>query len=335
MRRLPGIFSGENRQSVALPDSAEAPSVSFPGKKRKNLWILLSGIAAIVCVVLLNFLFDSIFLPGVLVRASSLSEDGGIRNEMLSSYGNRIFLTVRCKGSEPFSVSAGSESGTVGEFLNELGISYDEDDLLNVPADTALSDGMEIVVDEVSVRTLTKEEEIPFETVYREVDFIPRGTSAVVSSGIAGVVNRTYSVRLVNGNVESSELISESVVSNPVAAIAQIGVGGVYTAADGKTYSYSHYIDVTATAYGQNDGASGEWTYTGKRATWGVIAVDPNVIPLHTKVYVVGDYGDYGVNYAEDIGGGIKGKRIDICMDCSLEEMLQFGVRQMRVYFLD
>ena len=59
------------------------------------------------------------------------------------------------------------------------------------------------------------------------------------------------------------------------------------------------------------------------------------VIKLGTKVYVTGSYKDLGVCYAEDTGGKIKGNRIDVFLDGTLEELLQFGRRSMRVYILE
>jgi 3D (Asp-Asp-Asp) domain-containing protein len=47
------------------------------------------------------------------------------------------------------------------------------------------------------------------------------------------------------------------------------------------------------------------------RAGYGVVAVDPSVIPLRTKVYIPG----YGVAIAGDTGGAIKGNIIDLGFD--------------------
>ena len=61
-----------------------------------------------------------------------------------------------------------------------------------------------------------------------------------------------------------------------------------------------------------------------------MIAVDPNFIPLGTRVYIPG----YGEAVAEDIGGDIKDNRIDIAFD-TYEEALAFGRRDLELYILD
>ena len=74
------------------------------------------------------------------------------------------------------------------------------------------------------------------------------------------------------------------------------------------------------------------YTWTGYRTatgTWpsrGTVAVDPEVIPLGTKLYVEG----YGPAVAADTGGDIKGQRVDLYMD-SYEEAIQFGRREVLV----
>lgn len=97
---------------------------------------------------------------------------------------------------------------------------------------------------------------------------------------------------------------------------------------EGKT------ITVEATAYtAKCDGCSGI-TYTGvdlnSNPNAKVIAVDPNVIPLGTEVYVEG----YGHAVAEDIGGAIKGNRIDIHVPTK-DEAYSWGRRTVEVTILD
>ncbi|WP_217586333.1 LysM peptidoglycan-binding and 3D domain-containing protein [Lentibacillus saliphilus] len=93
-------------------------------------------------------------------------------------------------------------------------------------------------------------------------------------------------------------------------------------------------IAVTATAYtAECTGCSGI-TYTGvdlnKNRHAKVIAVDPNLIPLGSKVYVEG----YGYATAEDIGGAIKGNRIDIHVPTKTEAF-NWGVREVNVTIIE
>ena len=72
------------------------------------------------------------------------------------------------------------------------------------------------------------------------------------------------------------------------------------------------------------------------KARRGVIAVDPNVIPLGTRLYVEAADGSwtYGYCVAGDTGGAIKGNKIDLFFDTAAE-VKKFGVRNARVYILE
>lgn len=66
-------------------------------------------------------------------------------------------------------------------------------------------------------------------------------------------------------------------------------------------------------------------TATGMPVGWGVVAVDPSVIPLGTRLYVPG----YGKGVAADVGGGIKGRIIDLWMPYS--SCMQWGRRTVTI----
>ena len=74
------------------------------------------------------------------------------------------------------------------------------------------------------------------------------------------------------------------------------------------------------------------YTWTGQQTasgTWpavGTVAVDPQVIPLGTKLYIEG----YGPAVALDTGGDIQGQIIDLYMD-SYQECIEWGRRQVEV----
>ena len=85
-------------------------------------------------------------------------------------------------------------------------------------------------------------------------------------------------------------------------------------------------VRVKATAYA-GDGI----TSTGIRPRWGVIAVDPSVIPYGSRVYIPAFK---KIFIAEDCGGGIKGKRIDIFMN-SEREARNWGNRTIDIYIIE
>ncbi|MCY8506344.1 LysM peptidoglycan-binding domain-containing protein [Bacillus atrophaeus] len=93
-------------------------------------------------------------------------------------------------------------------------------------------------------------------------------------------------------------------------------------------------LTVTATAYSANDGGISGVTATGvdlnKNPNAKVIAVDPKVIPLGSKVYVEG----YGEATAADTGGAIKGNKIDVFVP-KTSDAHNWGVRTVKVKVLN
>jgi len=87
-------------------------------------------------------------------------------------------------------------------------------------------------------------------------------------------------------------------------------------------------VRVTATAYspGCRIQRTGWRTATGRNARLPGVAVDPKVIPLGSRVYIPG----YGWRLADDTGGAIKGRRIDLRLP-SRGECLRFGRQKMTV----
>jgi len=134
-------------------------------------------------------------------------------------------------------------------------------------------------------------------------------------------------------NLEKNELLLEKVkhekasVSGILAAIreriARIQPEGVTLTGEWSMVATSYYAG--------GGGINGNGiTATGLRARKGLVAVDPKVIRLGTKLYIEG----YGVAIAADTGGWIKGNRIDLCFD-TLEECYRFGRRKIYVYLAE
>ena len=92
----------------------------------------------------------------------------------------------------------------------------------------------------------------------------------------------------------------------------------------------SRVLFVSATAYSAQDPGNSTHTAAGTLVRHGVIAVDPNVIPMGTRVFIPG----YGEAVAEDTGGSIKGNHIDIAFDTH-KEALTFGRKNLEVYIME
>lgn len=99
---------------------------------------------------------------------------------------------------------------------------------------------------------------------------------------------------------------------------------------DGNPSRYSRSLNMSASAYSAYDTGNSNHTYGGNLVRKGLAAVDPNVIPLGTRLFIPG----YGYAIADDIGSAIKGNKIDLAFD-SHGEAIQFGRQKVIVYILD
>jgi 3D (Asp-Asp-Asp) domain-containing protein len=108
---------------------------------------------------------------------------------------------------------------------------------------------------------------------------------------------------------------------------------------DGRTFSIVKRIQMLASTYTTGEPGVGTVTYTGTRARVGEVAVDPRFLPLGTWMFVTGyhtpDLPPQGIlEHAEDIGGAIKGDRLDIYLKASFHDLAEFGGQWVTVYIL-
>lgn len=153
----------------------------------------------------------------------------------------------------------------------------------------------------------------------------------VLTAGVPGEKVVTYSLTLHNGVEVEREKVGEEVTLQPVQEVVCLGAGGELTVG-GKTYNYSQVIDMRATAY-TTENRSWKRTASGTVARVGAVAVDTDVIPLGSKLYITSADGSwsYGIAVAEDTG--VRGNTVDIFLD-TYRECIYFGVRDARVYVL-
>lgn len=234
---------------------------------------------------------------------------------------------------------------TVGEMLGESSIKLGTlDRLEGATLEDKIIENMSISIVRVDENVVSEEEAIPYEVLRQANKSLDKGTERVAQHGQEGILEKKYKVVTENGAEVSRELISEAAIKNPVTMIMEYGTILNYRTARGDTVRYSKVLDMKATAYTASYKDTGKHpghplfgiTATGARVKKGIIAVDPKVIPLGTRVYVefVGKTPDYGYAVAADVGGAIKGNKIDLYYD-SQDYVDSFGVKKVRVYILN
>ena len=243
-------------------------------------------------------------------------------------------------------VQAVTYGETVGELLDRLGITVVENTELSVAADTATFDGMAFSISNTVVSEDSYTAVIPFETIYQETALLKEGTEVVLTEGVEGQMQCVASVTYVNGEETSREVLTQTVITEATAKVVAVGIGdgnpkgepiigdGVIITETGDVVTYTHRETYKATAYCRTE-VGGEVTATGTVTRVGAIAVDPRYIPYGTRMFIVTQDGSYiyGVATAEDCGGDIKGKRLDLFYE-TMGECIAFGVRDCDVYFL-
>lgn len=212
----------------------------------------------------------------------------------------------------------------VSDLLAEKNIKLDQDDRVSPAKDSNLKEKMTVEVTYVNSKAEKKNEQVKFVTVYKEDDSLNKGVEKVVQEGKNGKKVVEYKVTFENGKEKKRDVIKENVTSNKTDKVVVRGtkekvvatpVSNVSTSSatssssssasstpsGGKTYKMEStaYSGGGTTAYGINLSAN-----PGLK----VIAVDPRIIPLGSKVWVEG----YGEAIAGDTGGAIKGNIVDV-----------------------
>ncbi|SHN37576.1 G5 and 3D domain-containing protein [Gracilibacillus kekensis] len=247
--------------------------------------------------------------------------------------------------------------GSVEDLLNEHNIKMNELDKVEPKTTTLLSENADINITRIEKITDVVEEEQDFPVVKRNDDSLDKGKEEVVSSGEPGLIEKHYEVVLENGEEVSRELVKEEVKKESKEKIVAIGTKenqpqptkpNTKSNSSSNTSSSSEVVSrsggnetegktlyMKATAYNWDcatcDGRGLTATgYNLKANPNGVVAVDPSVIPLGTKVWVEG----YGYAIARDTGGNIKGNKIDLHMP-TRQKAASYGMKTVQVKIIE
>jgi len=219
----------------------------------------------------------------------------------------------------------------VESVLAAAGICLGSKDLVTPSLNARVRNGMEIRVTRVREELVEVREPIPYETVKTFSVTIPPGRVKEIQTGQQGERIVRYRVRYEDDRPVAKTILGTEVVKKPTSRMVCIGSRGRYTSRG--SFRTIRVIRMHATGYDPGPRSCGRYatgrTATGLRAGYGVAAVDPEVIPLGTPLYVEG----YGYAIAGDKGRAIKGYRIDLGFP-TYSEARRFGRRTVTVHVL-
>ncbi|MFQ5399631.1 MAG: ubiquitin-like domain-containing protein [Anaerolineae bacterium] len=204
----------------------------------------------------------------------------------------------------------------VTDALAASGITLVGEDYALPGPDAILQPGDIIQVYRVSEDILFEDEPLPFQTLWQATDQLDLDTTAVISEGVPGILRRRIRVRYENGIEISRAVDEEWVAREPVNEV--IGYGThinvrVLDTPEGPV-EYWRVVRMRVTSYtaassGKEPGDPGYGvTASGVPAGKGIVAIDRNIVPFRSYVYVPG----YGIGFAGDTGGGVRGRWIDL-----------------------
>jgi 3D (Asp-Asp-Asp) domain-containing protein len=235
--------------------------------------------------------------------------------------------------------SVWSTSNKVKDLLEDQGIILSEQDQVNPGLYSKLENGQLIEIVHYSNETVEKEYVIPYQTIRKEDPALLKGTEKVAVAGREGLGTHQYKITYKNGQEIKRELIGTEVVEKKRDKV--IAVGTIPAVSRGSYIFAPKQVleNVTLTAYSAGAVHTGKSpgdpqygiTRSGSTVKDGrTIAVDPKVIPLGTWVYIEG----IGLRKAEDTGGAVKGKKIDVYYDSDATAR-KFGLKRgYKVYVI-
>lgn len=232
--------------------------------------------------------------------------------------------------------------GKVGESLALAGIELGSEDILSVDKSTPVKEIKKLTIQRVTYKDEYVTEKVNYKTVEETSDKVPLGETKVKTEGKKGEKVVVKHVKYVDGKKKSSKTIAEKITKKPTDKVVLIGTkgaatsggAGTFTDSNGVTVAYDYVLTGSGTAY---TAPAGSLTATGNKVYQGGVAVNPNLIPYGSKLYIVSTDGSFVYGYATaiDTGGALMdGTAIVDCFYFTYDECCQFGRRDVNVYVL-
>lgn len=267
------------------------------------------------------------------------SEDTEIKNGMNIEVKKAFRISITIKGE---TTSYYGWPGTIKETLDANELDVDEDDIVSPSLEEQAEPGIDIAIRRVTVKEETETEAVKFKTNIDYDNTIEAGKTKTVTKGQNGEKEVTYTVTYEDDEEVNREVLEENIITEATNEELIIGSKGASVVpavateeattskSEGTIAGYSYitvYEGVKAYSYYMGEAAYGA---SGNICTRGTCAVDTSLIPMGTKLYIEG----YGFAVANDTGGDIKGKAVDVYMS-STAECYTWGIKYVKVYVLE
>lgn len=285
------------------------------------------------------------------------------------SAGENIYDTKKsvsvsiCNGAKTIFTKT-SDDTRVKDLLREKNISLAHNQKVNYALNGLVFDKMKLVVSNYEIKTEAKTTVLNYDTSLEYSDELYKGETKIKVKGENGEKESVFENEYKDGTLVKSKMLSTMVKKEPVTCVKVVGtkekeIKRAVSAAEkneneaqqniatsnnankntfvdhnGSTVSYKQLLTGSGTAY---TAAVGAITSTGVPAYVGGVAVNPNIIPYGSKLYIVSKDGSYVYGYATavDTGGALMSgdALVDLYYE-SYDECIQFGRRDVLVYVL-
>jgi 3D (Asp-Asp-Asp) domain-containing protein len=216
----------------------------------------------------------------------------------------------------------------VAGVLRALGVKLGRLDSVRPPLTAVIRPHDRIVVVRRWLVRHTVTATLAYGTTFRPDPQLFQGNREILRRGHDGVVRETVEVEMQDGRPVARRVVAAKTVRPALSTLIAYGTLDTINRGSGAV-TFTRELTMVATAYWPDPSWSTGYTATGMKAQYGIVAVDPSVIPLGTKLYIPG----YGFAVAEDTGSAIVGDRVDLCFN-DAAQAIAWGVQTVKVFEL-
>lgn len=190
--------------------------------------------------------------------------------------------------------------GTVADALKAAKVEVDSSDAVNPGLGTPLSDGMKITLTMVDQKSQKRRVAVPFSTKKVEDSSLPKGEIKVITKGVNGINEETWTVVFKDGKKVSEKKVSSKVVNAPVTQAVKVGTKTASSSSPStRSSSASHRSTASqssdpvtsgttclASTYGEGDGTAGGPTASGETFDPSAFTAASKTLPLGSTIRV-------------------------------------------------